>query len=462
MKRNFIKLISTIITLFSLVSILGFTTALNNKIPTNVYINGIDVSDMTKDQTLRKLKSDFESRLNNTNILLSYGSSSWKLNCKSIAATYNYAKAIDKAMSIVRKTPPSTDSSVTTNSPITTDSSITTGSSITPVIPKVNITLDLSYNKKSITDFLNKISPKINITPVNAIMITHGKTFTITDGKKGIKLDVDLAFNRIVKAIATNSNSVIKITLPTKIVAPKYTKDNLLDVKDKLGEYTTTFNTSTIDRVTNIKVASNNINNIIVMPNEILSVNKTIGPRLETTGFKLAHVILNDRFVDGIGGGICQVSTTLYNAALLANLKIIERNHHSIPSTYVSVGRDATISGDSKDLKIQNNTKYPIYITNEVKGNHIKFAIYGKNDFPGRKIKITTQILSEKRPTTSYKHDSTLPKGEFKKDILPEPAYTVKSFREVYEKGKLIFKEELYTDKYPLINGVTLVGTKTR
>lgn len=459
MKRNLSKLISIFLIILSLGMVFGFAEPANNKIQANIFINKVDVSGMTKEQALKALKNSFDPTINGASVQLVYGANTWKLGYKTIAVSYNYTKAIEEALSIVRDTPTTSDSSIT---PVTTASSITTSSPIVPPVAPItrkDIALTMTYNSNSITNFLSTISKKINTSPVNAVMKTTGRTFVITDGKNGTSLDVNNSLNKIVKSITSLSKT--KVVLVTKVVIPQYTKSNFLNIKDKLGEFTTYFNNSTVSRVTNIKVAAGNVNNYIIMPNEIFSVNKTVGPRLEETGFKLAHVIVNNRFVDGIGGGICQVSTTLYNAVLLANLKIIERNHHSIPSTYVKVGRDATISGDAKDLKFQNTTKYPIYLTNEVKNGQITFRIYGKNDYPNRKVVIKTQILSETRPTTHYVNDPTLPKGKVVVDVYPAPAYTVQSTREIYENGKLISTEDLYLDKYPLINGIKKIGTKT-
>lgn len=454
MRQKFLKLISIGLILFLLLSSMGFTFDGSSAIGQNISISGVDVSGMTRTEALTKLKNAYEKQLEDSYILLKYGTILWKMDYKDIAATYNYSKAIDNAFSIVREVKNTSGSAVTTGG-----TSVTTDSSIAPDYKNINIALTLSYNKKNITDYLSKLSERINIAPRNAMMKISGRNFTIIDGKKGSALDIDDASTKIFKAIQSSSKKPIILT--TVQVAPKYNRNNLLDIKDKLGEYTTYFNAKDEDRVTNLKVASNNINNFIVMPNEIFSVNKTIGPRLEENGFKLAHVIVNNKFVDGIGGGVCQVSTTLYNAVLLANLKIVERNHHSIPSTYVPLGRDATISGNSKDFKFQNNTKYPIYITNEVDGSHIKFTIYGKNDYPKRKVKIKTEIISVTRPTTKLVDDPTLPKGTIVVDTKPFSAYTVESYRDVYENGKLLYEEKLFTDKYPLINGIKKVGTKT-
>lgn len=462
MKNKFLKCTSIILILFISFMIVGFSLPSNDNIPSNVHINNINVGDTTKAQALVTLKKTYEPLIKKSYILLKYNYNLWKINLSEIKFAFNYQKAVDAAYAVPRNdtVPDATTDPIninnTTNSSINIDN--TTNGSINIKNPRIDIKMSFTYDKKLIENFLNKLSKNIDKEPINAILKISSSKFTIIDGKSGIKLDNSAALKLIVKSI--NLNKASKITIPTKVVQPKYSKADLLNTKDKLGEYTTYFRASDVGRVKNITLASNNANNMIVMPNEIFSLNKTIGPRLEKYGFKLAHVIVNGEFVDGLGGGICQVSTTFYNAILYSNLKIIERKNHSIPSAYVKLGRDATVSGDSIDFKFQNNSKYPIFIYNEVIGNHITFKIYGKNDYPNRKVKITTKILSVTKPTIKTIMDPTLRKGSIIKDRKSYSGYVVDSFRQVFQNGKLLYIEKLPISKYPVINGISRVGTK--
>lgn len=475
--KQFLRRILCIATTTALLIILSLSAAAASKvtIANRISISGIDVGGKTPTQALALLKKKYEPLLKVTNITLNYNGQAYPLGLNVIKAHYDYSAAINKACTIVRPIVPvktvsssdtTTDSAVTTEQAVTTDTAITTNSSISPNVPAVkplpiiNLKLNLVYDKPSINDFLKKLSLKINSNPINSVMTIKGKDFFFSDSKNGTSLNLTKAASLIIHALIPGKTT--NLALPVDAVQAKYTKDNLLSIKikDELGEYTTWFRQSDVNRVDNIKLASANANNFIVMPGEIFSINKEIGPRLEKNGFKLAHVIVNNRFVDGIGGGICQVSTTLYNAALLADLKIVERDHHSIPSTYVPVGRDATVSGDAKDLKFQNTTSSPLYISNVVDKNKITFKIYGKKDDPNRRVKIKTQILEYKPSKTITVEDPTLPKGQSVLDVSPHPSYKVRSYREIYEKGHLVTTEELYIDKYPLITGIKKIGTK--
>lgn len=428
-----------------------------------IFIDNTEVSGKTKNEALTILKQKYEPSLKATAISFHYNGQAFLINSNVIQAHYDYSTAINKAFAIVRPTEPpttpvTTDSAVSTEQAVTTDSAAVPSEPVVKALPKINVKLDFVYNKYLLSNYFKKLSQKINTKPVDSVMTVKGKKFYFSDSKNGTALNTSKATAFAEKAITPGKTSTI--TLPVDTVPTKYTKDNLLDIKDELGEYTTYFKASDANRVVNITVAATNANNFIVMPGEVFSLNKEIGPRLEKYGFKLAHVIVNNRFVDGIGGGVCQVSTTLYNAALKADLSIVERTHHSIPSTYVPIGRDATVSGDSKDLKFLNNTSSPLYITNEVKKNQITFKIYGKNDDPNRRVRIKTQTLDYKISKTVTVEDPTLPKGTVLLDVAPHNAYVVRSYREIYEKGKLVKTEELYIDKYPLITGIKKIGTK--
>ncbi len=146
--------------------------------------------------------------------------------------------------------------------------------------------------------------------------------------------------------------------------------------QEELGEYSTKFKLSEANRAFNIQRASNAIDNKVVLPGETFSFNSTTGPRSYKTDYKEAKAILNGKFVPSPGGGVCQVSSTLYNALLNSKLKIVERHPHSVPVSYVPFGKDATVSFDTLDLKFKNNYSFPVYIKSSVTGDTITVKIY--------------------------------------------------------------------------------------
>ncbi|WDU83785.1 VanW family protein [Caloramator sp. Dgby_cultured_2] len=169
-------------------------------------------------------------------------------------------------------------------------------------------------------------------------------------------------------------------------------------------------------------------------------MNKVLGPRVASKGYKEAPVIINGTLVPGLAGGICQVTTTVYNAALLANFDIIERRPHGLKVSYVPPGRDATISGTSIDFKFKNTSNAPIYIKAWVSNSYVNVIFYGANENPNIKIVIESEIIERIPTTTEYIKDPTLPEGQ--KIVEAKPIDGVKSvtYRKIYKDGILIKK----------------------
>jgi len=413
-----------------------------DKIAPNVFIDGYDVGRITMEEAAIELKNAFDDNLSEAYMILKYGEKTWQLNYKDIDYSYDYEKALAKAYSITRQ-----------------------GNifkryvnSILVRMNKVDIPIGFSYNEQKIAKLISDISKEIDSEPIDAtIRLISGK-FQITDEKLGSKLNQEKAVEMVSEAI--EKKSIADIELPVEVINAEITREDLSNITDKLGEYATSFNSANESRTYNIKLATKSVTDVLVRPGETFSLNKTIGPRLAKYGYRTAKVIINNEYVDGIGGGVCQVSSTLYNAALLANLKIVERKNHSLPSSYIAMGRDATISGDYIDFKFMNNTPYPIYIYGEVKGNQVRFSIYGKNENKGRQIKIKTEILKKIEPKIKIIEDSSLPVGTRIVEKKAIPGYVVRSYRVIVENGKEVLVEPLYTDTYRASDGVTRVGTK--
>lgn len=443
MSRGFkgiiIALISFFIVLLASSAVLFLS---GEKIAPNVSIDGYDVGRMTLAEAMNELKNAFDNNLNQAYMTLKHGEKTWQLNHKDIDYSYDYDRALAEAYSLTRQ-----------------------GSlfnryidSILIRMNKKDITIGFSYDKEKVAQFIKNISKEIDSEPIDATIRLVSGRFQITDEKLGSRLDQEKAVNMISAAI--DSKSIANVELPVEVIDAEITRADLSNITDKLGEYSTSFNASNESRSYNIKLATKSVTDVLVRPGETFSLNKTIGPRLAKYGYRTAKVIINNEYVDGIGGGICQVSSTLYNAALLANLKIVERKNHSLPSSYIAMGRDATISGDYIDFKFMNNTPYPLYIYGEVKSNQVRFSIYGKNENKGRQIKIKTEILKKIEPKIKIIEDSSLPVGTKIVEKKAIPGYVVRSYRVIVENGKEVLVEPLYTDTYRASDGVTRVGTK--
>jgi len=231
------------------------------------------------------------------------------------------------------------------------------------------------------------------------LKMVKGK-FKATNSRNGRELQVEDTVAAIKDALLKNiSGDSVEVAAVVEVTEPKYTKEQVSKCKDVLGSYSTSFASSTAARATNVKTAANYINGTVVYPGKTFSTVKVIKDRTIENGYQMAPEYSGGKVVDGVGGGVCQVSTTLYNAVINAELEIVERSPHSMVVAYVDVSRDAAISGDYKDLKFKNNTDAPIYIAASADGGVLSFKIYGQETRPeNRKISFESETIETIQP----------------------------------------------------------------
>ncbi|MDG2764784.1 VanW family protein, partial [Vibrio parahaemolyticus] len=196
--------------------------------------------------------------------------------------------------------------------------------------------------------------------------------------------------------IENNIPNLEDIYVPYIEIKPNVSKELYMRINGLLAHFSTSFETSENGRINNVVLSANSFKGMIVLPGEVVSYNNTTGPRSPQNGYKDAPVIINGELTPGIGGGVCQTSTTLYNALLLADLEILERHPHSIPPAYVPKGTDAAVAGTYYDLVFRNNYDFPIYIDTKIIGKTVHFYIYGDVKSRDYEIKIATEILESK------------------------------------------------------------------
>lgn len=204
-----------------------------------------------------------------------------------------------------------------------------------------------------------------------------GEPFTFFEGNDGAVADRGKLLSDI-RASLNGDGSAVKLTFKTEKrqrSVEQVKREHVL-----LARFTTYFDGSNMNRVSNIRLSAARLNGAVIESGKTLSFNDIVGERLEKRGFLPAKIILGGEFVDGVGGGVCQVSTTLYNCALLAGMEIEEYHPHSLAVGYVAPSRDAMVSGKDFDLKIKNTRKSPVYIRAQTTANGVSFSIYGASD----------------------------------------------------------------------------------
>lgn len=332
-------------------------------------------------------------------------------------------------------------------------------------ISKRNVTEILDNSQNQLIDIeakytnpepinLQKIYDEIYCEPQDAYYIAN--PFQIFPEKDGI--DFAITMDEAKKMISDESKDEYEI--PLKLTpATKTINDIGTEAFPYLiSSFTTKYDATNINRSGNLEIAAEKINGKVIMPGETFSFNETVGKRTIQEGYKNAKIYENGRVVDGLAGGICQISSTLYNAVLLANLEILERRNHSFTSTYVPAGRDATVVYGTSDLKFKNTRTYPIKIEASVNSGIVEFKIHGIKEDVEYEIKIipvTTQTIPY---GTEYVPDASLAPGQQVIKQYGHSGYKVTTYIERRLGGVVASKEVLSNDTYKAMNTIVHVG----
>ncbi|WP_291633992.1 VanW family protein [Clostridium sp.] len=331
-----------------------------------------------------------------------------------------------------------------------------------PALKQIKLTFE--YNDKIVEQMLEKIIKDTNKEPVNATitMVSNGE-FSITKEVVGKKLEEDKLKSDIKSKInGTLSADTISIVAPVSIVKPKTTEATLKTINTKISSYSTNFGSSASGRATNIDLSTKSIDGTLLMPGDVFSFNGVVGERTVARGYQTAGVIIGDKLEQGLGGGICQVSSTLYNAMLATEIVSVERIHHTISSGYIPKGQDATVDYGNLDYKFKNTYKYPIYIQGFISNRNLYFNIYSNSTLTKRTYEIVNEVVEVTQPKTETIQDPTKYEGE--QEIIKQgyKGFKVKVSRKTYEYGKLIDTTVINNDTFHVINGIIKVGTKKK
>lgn len=327
---------------------------------------------------------------------------------------------------------------------------------------KLSLNLEFVMDAKKIEQFINKLK-KYEYKPINATAkIENGKLYYL-DSIYGMEIDFIKTRSSIIKEIINNkdkNNYVVNTSV--KNIKPKYLNEDMAQCKDIIGSFTTKYTNSAQERASNLSNGAKLLNNIVVYPGEIFSAYKYLAPFTPENGYYEAGAFSDGKVIDTIGGGACQVTTTLYNALLMAELEIIERHEHSMTVSYVELARDAAIAGKYKDLKFKNNTNTPILIEAIAKNRQITFNIWGKESrkFKTRSIKYETVVISELPPQPDVIiEDNTKPRTYKKTTQTARKGYVAELYKLVFENEIEISRELINTSTYNPASKHITIGT---
>ena len=327
----------------------------------------------------------------------------------------------------------------------------------------VNIECKIETDREKFDEFIDKNFDMFASKATNASLVREGSGFTIKDEVDGLKIDKDSTKLKVDEALrSSQDSSEIKLAADTEVDKAKVKRADLEQIKDVLGTYTTDFSSSSSERANNIRVGSNKLNGHLLMPGEVLSGYENMKPFTAENGYQIAHAYENGQVVDSVGGGACQIASTLYNAALRAEVGIKERKNHSMTVSYCPASTDAAIAGTYKDIKIANNRETPIYVESYTSGGKLTFTIWGKETrAANRKVEYVSEILSDTPAGVTYKDDPKLPAGSEVRESAGHNGRTSRLWKVVTVDGAQVEKTLVSTDTYMASNAIYKRGTGT-
>ena len=433
------------------ISCLGMTVEAKGEdiILKGVYIDNLDLSGMTATEAKEAVDQMVEERLETAITLYCANNSEVVITPLQLGMTWNNPEIIEEAAAMGRV------------------GNVIERYKFKKDLERENYVMHTTYTLD--TELLNELIEEdcvaFNQDAVDLALNRVNGEFLITEGKQGIHLDVDAA-KKMVQDFVLNEwdGSETTLTLPVTIDNPKGSVEELQQVKDVLGSYTTYYTTSSGARVANVENGTRLVNGVTLYPGETFSMLELVTPFTQANGYQMAGSYLNGLVVDSLGGGICQVSTTLYNAVLRAELEISQRSNHSMSVAYVPLSADAAIAESAgKDFCFTNNTDAPVYVEGiTTPDRQVTFNIYGKETrSAGRSVDYVSEVLETIQPTTeNIIQDAAQPVG-YTKIQSAHVGYKTRLIKVVYENGVETHREVVNKSTYKMVPRTVTVGIAT-
>lgn len=487
-------------TIFALVNI-G-----SQKIISGITISEIDVSGLTKEEANAKINDIYQQK-KEEEISLQYEDYETTLNPTLMEVNYEVEKAIEEAYQIGKG-----------NNIFVNNYQI-----LFTLISKKNIDVNMTLNEDVTKQSINDLGVNLPGVLIESSYAVEEDQLIITKGKAGIVVKTEELLNQVKENLKNNTKQENYITIPVEEKEPEpidiekihqevykeakdayYTKDpfaiypevegvdfdveaakellkeekeeyiiNLTITKpkitidkigteafpDQLATFTTRYDVSDVDRSTNLQIACQKINGKVILAGETFSYNKALGPRTAAAGYKNGKVYEGGEVVDGIGGGICQISSTLYNTVLMSNLEIVERKNHQFVTSYLPAGRDATVVYGVIDFKFKNTREYPVRLVATAKNGIATVSMYGIKEENEYTFSFNTKTVASIPMSTRYEEDASLPEGTEKIKQKGHNGMKTETYITKMLNGKAVSTTLLSKDTYDAMTKIIIKGT---
>jgi vancomycin resistance protein YoaR len=409
-----------------------------------VFVDGVYVGGMTPEEAITAL-GDENAASASFSITISIGDKVWTLDNTNVSAHRDVTSALVKAYSYGRQNTTGIASTSKTPFRERTDTVIALRTAY------ADVQSQQAYDYATIQSVIDDIVNYVTRDPIDSEIVSfdfNTRTFTFSDDQPGVTIDGTALYNQVI-GLLQQGVTKHSITVSPTLTLPTVTKEDLESTFQLVSAFTTK-TTSDSDRNNNISVACQAINGTVLLPDETFSFNGTVGERTTSRGYREAGAIAGGELVDEVGGGICQVSSTLFNAVARANLQIVNRSPHAWPSSYVNKGEDATVNWPSLDFKFKNNTDTPIFIITYYKDRQCTAEIWGKTLGENVKIDLSSTITKTIEPSTAiiYIQNPELPVGTSKETVKMRVGYVVDTYKVWYQNNAEFKREYLHTSTY--------------
>ena len=510
-KRKWIPITITILIILIMgiiiSTIFAFANINKETIASGVKIEGIDVSGLSADEAKGKIETIYKEKLE-TEIPVQYNEYESTINANLFETQYNIEKAVKQATNIGK------GGNIFENN----------YNILFALIGKKDIKVEMQINEEAAKKIIEDLGTNLPGVVIESSYYIEDNKLIITKGQSGVKINTDKMLEELKEKLKGTEKITNYINIPVteedptaididkiheeiykevkdayytqnpfeihqeeegidfdvetakkaleeekeeyeielKITKPKVTTSQIGTeaFPDQLATFRTNYDGGDKDRTTNLQIACNKINGKVVMPNETFSYNKTLGARTAAAGYKNAKVYEAGQVVDGIGGGICQISTTLYNTVLRANLEIVERKNHQFVTSYVEAGMDATVVYGMTDFKFKNTRKYPVKIIASAKNGVATVSLYGIKESEEYTFSFRTVTVSTIPTSTKYVDDPTLVVGTEKVKQKGANGKKTETYMTKMLNGKIIETKIISRDIYDAMQRIVLRGTK--